>query len=81
MVPLTAAELWKIFDDECRKQHTVALCFGTGITGQMVDDGQPPEDLTVWENVLKRVDVRLKSRFAVEVVIDPATGEPVEKGA
>ena len=75
---MTALELWKIFDEECGKLGYVALTFGKGITGHGHEG--PPGDLTVWENVLKRIEPP-KSRFAVDIVIDPTTGEPVEKKA
>lgn len=79
---MNAAELWKIFDEECRKMGLAALLFGdSGWPSKQTRPSGPPEDLTLWENILKRVDVRLKSRFSVEIMIDPATGEPVEKGA
>jgi hypothetical protein len=65
MVSISAAELWKIFDEECRKEGICGLLFGdTDALGRLrpVEQcGKCPEDLTLWENVLKRVDVRLKS--------------------
>ena len=79
MVSISAAELWKIFDEETAKLGITGLTFRADWYGHPRKDQGPPEDLTLWENVLKRVDVRLKSRFSVDVVIDPATGEPVEK--
>jgi hypothetical protein len=79
-VNVTAAELWKIFDEECRKLMISALLFGDcdGFGRLRPEDqrGKTPEDLTVWENVLKRIVVRKKTRFDIEFEIDPATGEP-----
>jgi hypothetical protein len=74
---MTAAELWKIFDEECRELGISGLLFGDadvlGRLRSLEERGKCPEDLTVWENVLKRLEP--KSRF------DPTTGEPVEKKA
>ena len=75
---MTAKELWTVFDEETKKLGIVGLYFRENWQGHPTPPG-PPEDLTLWENVLKRVDAKPKSRFAVDIVIDPETGEPTER--
>jgi hypothetical protein len=44
----------------------VALTFGTGLTGSSIRKEGPPEDLTVWQNVLKRIEPEIGKRAIAE---------------
>jgi hypothetical protein len=62
---MTAAELWKIFDEECGKMSIVALTFGDGISGHINKNLRregPPEDLTLWQRVLDRIEPEIGKR-------------------
>jgi hypothetical protein len=64
---MTGADLWNIFNEECKKEHILALTFGPGITGRVnksYDDG-PPLDLTVWNRIAARLE-----RDTIEVVVE-----------
>ena len=63
---MTGKELWKIFDEECRKHGTEALLFGDGgwPSGRKRSGG-PPEDLTLWNTVAARLE-----RLTIEAIVE-----------
>ena len=66
---MTGKDLWAMFDEECRKQHTIALLFGdydgAGNLRPEETRGKCPEDLTLWNAIAARLD-----RNTIEIVVD-----------
>lgn len=65
---MTGKELWKLFDEECEKEHIVALTFGSGVSGKFSKPyGEPPEPegLALWDRVAARLE-----RNTIEAIVE-----------
>jgi hypothetical protein len=65
---MTGKDLWTIFDEECRKDGTIALLFGVEFSianGRSIERSGPPEDLTLWNTIAARLE-----RGTIDTIVD-----------